>query len=79
MKWYFVFIKSLREQIRDYWILLITISLAPFFVFMYLMLVRWAFLDGMPGIRYSMMRATYEFMIDLKVKELRLREKGLSV
>lgn len=40
MKWYFVFVKSIREQIRDYWILLLTISLAPFFVFMYYLMVE---------------------------------------
>ncbi len=40
MRWYFVFIKSFKEQIRDYWILLLTISLAPFFVFMYYMMVE---------------------------------------
>ncbi len=40
MRWYFVFLKSIREQIRDYWIFLLTISLAPFFVFMYYMMVE---------------------------------------
>jgi ABC-2 type transport system permease protein len=40
MKWYFVFIKSIREQLRDYWILLLTISLAPFFVFIYYLMVE---------------------------------------
>jgi ABC-2 type transport system permease protein len=40
MKWYLVFLKSIREQIRDYWILLLTISLAPFFVFVYYMMVE---------------------------------------
>lgn len=30
-----VFMKSLREQIRNYWILILTVSLAPFFVFVY--------------------------------------------
>jgi len=30
-----VFIKSIKEQLRNYWILLLTISLAPFFVFIY--------------------------------------------
>jgi len=40
MRWYYVFLKSIREQIRDYWILLLTISLAPFFVFMYYMMVE---------------------------------------
>jgi len=35
MKWYYVFIKSLHEQIRDYWILILTLVFAPLFVFMY--------------------------------------------
>lgn len=35
MKWYYVFIKSLREQYRDYWILILTLVFAPFFVFIY--------------------------------------------
>lgn len=35
MKWYYVFVKSLREQFRDYWILILTLVFAPFFVFMY--------------------------------------------
>lgn len=35
MKWYFVFIKSAREQIRDYWILILTLTFAPLFVFLY--------------------------------------------
>ena len=35
MKWYHVFIKSVHEHIRDYWILVLTLTFAPFFVFMY--------------------------------------------
>ena len=51
----------------------------PLLMHLYLLFVRGAFLDGMPGINYACMRATYEYMIDLKVKELRRREKGLAV
>jgi len=40
MKWYSVFIKSLKEQIRDYWILLIVILLAPFFIFVYYLMIK---------------------------------------
>jgi ABC-2 type transport system permease protein len=40
MKWYSVFIKSLKEQIRDYWILLIVILLAPFFIFVYYLMIE---------------------------------------
>lgn len=40
MKWYYVFIKSLKEQIRDYWILLIVVFLAPFFIFVYYLMLE---------------------------------------
>ena len=40
MKWYDVFIKSLKEQIRDYWILLIVVLLAPFFIFVYYLMLE---------------------------------------
>ncbi|MCF7823902.1 MAG: ABC transporter permease [Candidatus Marinimicrobia bacterium] len=30
-----IFKKSMKEQIRNYWVLLLTVSLAPFFVFVY--------------------------------------------
>jgi hypothetical protein len=37
------------------------------------------FLDGVAGWRYCRMRAMYEYMIDLKIVELRRREKGLRI
>lgn len=30
-----IFTKSIKEQLRNYWVLLLTVSLAPFFVFVY--------------------------------------------
>lgn len=51
----------------------------PLLMLFYLLFARFAFLDGMPGIHYAHMRATYEYMIDLKVKELRRRQKGLPI
>lgn len=53
--------------------------LRPAMLWFYLMFVRGGFLDGMPGIHYSLMRAIYEYMIDLKVKELRRGEKNLPI
>ncbi|MBU0528605.1 ABC transporter permease [bacterium] len=35
-----VIIKSIREQLRNYWILLLTISLAPLFVFIYYLIIE---------------------------------------
>jgi len=51
----------------------------PSLVFFYLYLVRLGILDGLPGLRYCRMRAIYEYMIDLKIKELRRRTKGLPI
>lgn len=50
----------------------------PLIVFLYLYIFRQGFLDGSPGLTYCLLRAIYEYMIDLKVKELRRREKGLA-
>ncbi len=49
----------------------------PILVFIFLYIVRFGFLDGKAGWRYCCMRAIYEYMIDLKVIELKRREKGL--
>lgn len=48
-------------------------------VFVYFYIVRMGFLDGMPGLRYCIMRAMYEYMIDLKIIELKRSEKGLPI
>lgn len=47
----------------------------PLFMFCYLYFARMGFLDGKPGFRYSLMRSMYEFMIDLKVVELKYKER----
>lgn len=43
----------------------------PIFTFVYLYIIRLGFLDGKPGFTFCIMRSIYEFMIDVKVKELR--------
>lgn len=45
----------------------------PLLVFIYLYFFRLGFIDGAPGFYYSLMRASYELMIDLKIKELKER------
>jgi len=51
----------------------------PFLVFCYLYLFRLGILDGRAGLIYCILRSIYEYMINVKVKELRSREKGLPV
>jgi len=50
-----------------------------FLVFCYLYFVRLGFLHGRAGFRYCVMRFIYEYMIDIKRKELHRRQKGLPV
>ena len=40
MRWYYVFTKSIREQLRDYWILIMVVVLAPFMLFMYYLMLE---------------------------------------
>lgn len=42
----------------------------PLVKFAYMMLVRGAFLDGMPGVRYAFLQAIYEYFIVLKSREI---------
>jgi glycosyltransferase involved in cell wall biosynthesis len=51
----------------------------PLLAFAYLYVVRLGFLDGIPGLHYCLLRMMYEYMIDIKVKELRRRQDGLPV
>jgi glycosyltransferase involved in cell wall biosynthesis len=42
----------------------------PFIKFIYMLIARRAFLDGLPGIRYAILQAIYEYFIVLKTKEI---------
>ncbi len=55
------------------------IPLRAAFVFIYLLVFRGGFLDGTSGTKYCILRGIYEFMIDIKVSELRRRESNLTV
>ncbi len=32
MRWYYVFTKGVREQLRDYWILIMIVVMTPLFI-----------------------------------------------
>jgi len=51
----------------------------PCLVFCYWYFLRLGLVDGVPGLTYCRLRLMYERMIDLKVRELRRRGKGLPV
>lgn len=45
----------------------------PLLKWLYMMLVRGAFLDGGPGVAYATLQSFYEYMIVLKTREMRRR------
>jgi glycosyltransferase involved in cell wall biosynthesis len=51
----------------------------PLLRFVYLYVVRRGFLDGRAGLTYSILYSIYEWMIDMKINELRRRRDGLPV
>ena len=51
----------------------------PVLMFLGLYVVRGGFLEGRAGYTFCKLRAWYEFMIDVKYRELLRREKGLPV
>ncbi len=51
----------------------------PALRFLYMYFLRLGFLDGIPGYHYCRLLAIYEYMIVLKMKEIRRRQAGLSL
>ncbi len=51
----------------------------PFAKFFYLYILKRGFLDGRAGFTYCILQSIYEYLIDLKMWELKRREKGLPV
>lgn len=51
----------------------------PLLRFAYMYLLKLGFLDGVPGYHYCRMLAIYEYMIVLKMKEIRQRNAGGSI
>lgn len=45
----------------------------PLLKFLYMVVIRRAFMDGWPGIRYAVLQSIYEYFIVLKVQEQRRR------
>jgi glycosyltransferase involved in cell wall biosynthesis len=55
------------------------LPLRPVIFFIYFYVFRLGLLDGRAGWYFSLMRASYELSIDLKVREVLRRERGLPV
>ncbi len=51
----------------------------PLLKFAYYYLAKGGFLDGGPGLTYSLLQSIYEYMICLKVREIERRKRGLPI
>jgi len=51
----------------------------PIIMFFGLYVLKLGFLDGMAGLRFCILRSIYEYMIDIKVSELKRRKNGLQI
>lgn len=51
----------------------------PTLRFLYMYILRLGFLDGREGLTYCLLLSMYEYLIVLKMNELRRRAKGLSI
>jgi len=65
-----------RKAIKD---LVYSIPARPVLMFCGLYFLRLGFLDGGAGLRFCILRSFYEYMIDCKIKEIRLRDNGLPL
>ena len=57
----------------------VRLPLRPLLKFLYLYFIKCGFLDGRPGFRFCALQSVYEFLIVLKMKEMRLRQQGLGL
>jgi glycosyltransferase involved in cell wall biosynthesis len=79
MRWQDLYSKTPTIRRKAFKQLFYRLPCRPFVAFLYLYVIRLGFMDGIPGYTYVRMRQMFEKMVDLKVKELRRREKGLPV
>jgi glycosyltransferase involved in cell wall biosynthesis len=49
----------------------------PILIFFALFIIRGGFLDGRAGLTFSLLKAYYEFIINCKSREVKIRKKGL--
>jgi glycosyltransferase involved in cell wall biosynthesis len=54
------------------------LPLRPGLLFVYLYIFRLGFLDGGPGFKYCLLRSGYEYLINLKLLEMRRRDASLA-
>ena len=62
-----------RRAIKSF---LIRLPMRPIIIFLSMFIFRLGFLDGKKGFDYCLLRMFYEFMINYKIRELKIRKQG---
>ena len=79
LPWNLLFSRDPAERRKIFKQIVYRLPGRPVLIFMYLYFFRLGLLDGFPGFTFCVLRMIYEFMIDVKIRELRRRRKGLPV
>lgn len=74
-----LFAKDLHRRRRAQKAIFYTLPARPMVKWVAMMFVRGAVLDGPAGVTYATLQAIYEYMIELKRKEIVRRRQGLSL
>jgi glycosyltransferase involved in cell wall biosynthesis len=79
IRWRAFFTNSAVDRRRVLKDLSFKLPMRPLLRFIHGYFLRMGFLDGYAGLTYCRLLMTYEFMIDIKVQELRRRSKKLAI
>ena len=79
LPWNLLFSRDPAERRKIFKQIVYRLPGRPVLIFMYLYFFRLGLLDGFPGFTFCVLRMIYEFMIDVKIRELRRRRQGLPV
>ena len=72
MRWYYIFTKGVREQLRDYWILVMIVVMTPLFIGIY-------FLMSDPGtVRYDVLLVNQDQGVEYAGAEINLGDTLVS-
>lgn len=79
VSWKKLFERDHAERRRALKELSFALPFRPSCRFVYMYFIRGGFLDGYPGYTYCRLLAIYEYLIVLKMRELTIRERGMSL
>ena len=77
LDWKIIFSKEPTSRRRAFKMLAFKLPFRPMLRFFYMYILRLGFLDGRPGFIYCCLLSIYEYLTDLKVKELKINQNKI--